>query len=101
MLTLSLEVLGHQLSYLVWATLREDNGGTWGLTVTIQSERDPNYLESHIDSLFKDRIATMIESTMTEEEFKRQVESIVVKTSEKSKNLTEETFKYWNLSLGF
>ncbi|KAG0054713.1 Insulinase (Peptidase M16) [Gryganskiella cystojenkinii] len=83
-----------QLGYIIWSDVREDNG-TLGLTVTVQSERDPIYIEHRIEDMFKNRIAALIES-MTEEEFKRQVESIVIKKLEAPKNLKEESTKYWD-----
>ncbi|KAG0054714.1 Insulinase (Peptidase M16) [Gryganskiella cystojenkinii] len=83
-----------QLGYSVASGLQEDNG-TLGITVTIQSERDPIYLESRIENLFRERIALALKS-MNLEEFNRQVNSAVVKKMEKPKNLKEESVKHWS-----
>ena len=89
-----------QLGYVVKSGVREE-AGVLGVTISIQSERDPVYLDHRIETLFRERIQTML-NDMSEDDLKRQIESAAVKKLETSKNLGEESTKYWKtITSGF
>lgn len=65
-----------------------------GLTVRVQSQRDPTYIEERIEAFmvsFEDRL-----KEMTDEEFVSQKEGLIVKKVERHKNISEETSSFWN-----
>ncbi|KAF9344931.1 Insulinase (Peptidase M16), partial [Mortierella sp. AD094] len=82
-----------QLGYRVTSHHRKFSN-TMGISIIIQSERNPVYLEHRIEEFLRKRIADMLE-TMTESEFKKQVKSVTLKRLEKDKNLVQETAKHW------
>ncbi len=81
-----------QLGYVVWSGVRPA-AVTMGYRVLIQSERDPDYLESRIDA-FLLKFKTDLES-MTDEDFEGHKRSLVSKRLEKLKNLDFETNRLW------
>lgn len=89
-----------QLGYVVRSGAREE-AGVLGVTISIQSERDPVYLEHRIEALYRERIQNMLDN-MSEDDLKKQIESAAVKKLETSKNLGEESTKYWKtITSGF
>ncbi|CAG8740860.1 38984_t:CDS:10 [Gigaspora margarita] len=65
-----------------------------GVRVIIQSEKDTVYLENKIED-FLNILQTLIEE-MSEEEYQKQVQSLITKKLEKPKNLYQEAQRYWN-----
>ena len=65
-----------------------------GFKVTVQSERNPVYLETRVDA-FLDQLKVLIEE-MSEEDFEKERRSLVDKKVEKIKNLREEANRFWN-----
>ncbi|CAG8679319.1 20595_t:CDS:10, partial [Racocetra persica] len=76
-----------QLGYCVWSTV-EEGTGSMALRIVIQSEKDPIYLENRIEE-FLIKLQTIIED-MPEEEYKKEIASLISKKLEKPKNLSEE-----------
>lgn len=64
-----------------------------GMRVLVQSERDPVYVESRIESFLVTLKATIEE--MTDEAFERHRQTQIEKREEKPKNLGEESRRYW------
>ncbi|KAG0237856.1 Metalloenzyme, LuxS/M16 peptidase-like protein [Mortierella sp. GBAus27b] len=83
-----------QLGYIVHSWFREI-GGTLGISILVQSERDPIHLENRIEHFLRSRIGSLLETQMTEEAFQKQVQSLIQKNLEKHKNLGQETDAYW------
>jgi insulysin len=82
-----------QLGYLVWSGVRSAMT-TMGYRVLIQSERQPEYLETRIDAFllkFKQDF-----DAMSEEEFEGHKRSLINKRLEKPKNLDSESRRTWN-----
>ncbi|KAG0225257.1 Insulinase (Peptidase M16) [Actinomortierella wolfii] len=82
-----------QLGYLVFSGVRRQSGAI-GLRFILQSERDPVHLESRIDAFLEERLKPFLEE-MTEQEYQKQVSSLIQKKLEKDKNLRVETHRYW------
>ncbi|KAI0634940.1 LuxS/MPP-like metallohydrolase [Trametes polyzona] len=81
-----------QLGYVV-ASSQWSIDGTLGLGIRIQSVRPPWFLESRVDAFletFGDRVANM-----SDEEFAKHKEGLIVKKLERVKNLYEETSRFW------
>ncbi|KAI1610748.1 insulysin [Exophiala viscosa] len=77
-----------QLGYVVWSGVRPSSV-TMGYRVLIQSEQDPEYLETRINAFllkFKQDL-----ETMSDEDFEGHKRSLVNKRLEKLKNLDSET----------
>lgn len=81
-----------QLGYVVWSGVRPA-AVSMGYRVLIQSERDPDYLETRINA-FLLKFKTVLES-MSAEEFEGHKRSLVNKRLEKLKNLDFETNRLW------
>ncbi|KAL1917702.1 uncharacterized protein VTP21DRAFT_3536 [Calcarisporiella thermophila] len=81
-----------QLGYFVWSGVRK-HPGILGFRIIVQSERDTQHLEERIEA-FLAQLRSIIES-LTEAEFKAQVNSLIAKKLEKDKNLQQETHRYW------
>lgn len=81
-----------QLGYVVWSGVRPA-AVTMGFRVLIQSERDPGYLESRINS-FLLKINGVLDS-MSNDDFEGHKRSLVNKRLEKLKNLDFETSRLW------
>ncbi|KAH0834509.1 putative zinc protease [Fonsecaea pedrosoi] len=81
-----------QLGYVVWSGTRPA-AATMGYRVLIQSERDPDYLETRINA-FLLKFKSDLES-MSNEEFEGHKRSLVNKRLEKLKNLDFETGRLW------
>lgn len=77
-----------QLGYVAMASATST-----GLRVLVQSERDPVYVETRIESFLaglKDIIANM-----TDDEFDRHRQALIDKKEEQPKNLSEESRRFW------
>ncbi|KAG0296642.1 Insulinase (Peptidase M16) [Linnemannia gamsii] len=83
-----------QLGYIVQSGVRTF-GPLTGIKILIQSERDPVYIESRIESFLATRIHDLLFKTMTVQDFERQVQSLIEKKLRKDMKLREETSRYW------
>ncbi|CAG8782773.1 45453_t:CDS:10 [Gigaspora margarita] len=81
-----------QLGYLVWSMV-EEGIGSMAYRIVIQSEKDPIYLENRIED-FLTKLQTIIEE-MSEENYEKQITSLISKKLEKPKNLSEESYRHW------
>ncbi|BGP22999.1 a-pheromone processing metallopeptidase ste23 [Rhodotorula toruloides] len=81
-----------QLGYIV-------SSGSWvtnayaGFRVVVQSERSPEYVDERIDALWS-TFAKHIQD-MSDEEFEKERESLVLKLLEKPKTQGQESNRYW------
>jgi insulysin len=83
-----------QLGYVVLCSSWTLPGsGDGGIRVSIQSERDPQYLEDRVEA-FLDTMKTVIEA-MGPKEFEEQKFGLERKWREQSKQLAEEVARYW------
>lgn len=83
-----------QLGYIVQSGIRTF-GSLTGIKILVQSERDPVYIESRIESFLATRIHDLLFKTMTPQDFERQVQSLIEKKLKKDMKLKEETARYW------
>lgn len=88
-----------QLGYIVHTgTFR--NFGAQGLQIIVQGEHDPEFVAQRIEG-FLDEFRQKL-SSMSEEEFKENVESLAMKMLEKPKTLNSKACRYWTeISSGF
>lgn len=78
-----------QLGYVVQVfTVRN------GIRVIVQSERNPVYVETRIES-FLESVQKLIED-MSDEDFNSHRQTLILKREEQPKNLGEETRRYWH-----
>ncbi|KAF9981491.1 Insulinase (Peptidase M16) [Modicella reniformis] len=84
-----------QLGYIVHSDFCPYSGGTLGVRISVQSDRDPIYVEKRIEHFLRERIGSLFLKTMTETEFQKQVQSLIQKKLEKHKNLKQESTAYW------
>jgi len=82
-----------QLGYLVGSGMFQ-NTGSIGLTITIQSLRDPVYLEGRVDAFLASFRKDL--DTWTSIQFEAQKEGLIVKKLQKVKNLREESNMFWS-----
>ncbi|KAJ9081352.1 metalloprotease [Entomophthora muscae] len=88
-----------QLGYIVKAQMEEMNS-RGGLTILIQSERDPVYLESRIEAMLEN-FYRLVEA-MSSKEFLQYKNAIKSSVLEKQRNLQETTDFYWEtINSGF
>ncbi|GMK56588.1 hypothetical protein CspeluHIS016_0304280 [Cutaneotrichosporon spelunceum] len=78
-----------QLGYITMA-----QATSTGLRVLVQSERDPVYVETRIES-FLSGLKNIIEK-MSDEEFDRHRQALIHKKEEQPKNLAEESRRFWS-----
>lgn len=83
-----------QLGYIVQSGVH-NFGSLTGIRILVQSERDPVYIESRIESFLTTRIQDLLFKTMTPQDFERQVQSLIEKKLKKDMKLKEETGRYW------
>ncbi|CUS07597.1 unnamed protein product [Tuber aestivum] len=81
-----------QLGYVVFSGARM-NSTTIVYRFLIQSERTGPYLESRIDKFLVDYKSTL--QAMSEKEFRGHINSVIVKRTEKLKNLNQESKRLW------
>lgn len=86
-----------QLGYIVFCGIRAF-ATTYGFRFLVQSERDPAYLESRVESFIEGFGSTLAE--MGEAEFENHKRSLVVKLLKKLENLNSETNRHWNQIAG-
>ncbi|TID23091.1 Flavin carrier protein 2 [Venturia nashicola] len=82
-----------QLGYVVFSGASVHNT-TIGYRILIQSEKTPKYLESRIDAFLESFGKQLNE--MSEEQFSKYKTSLINKRSERLKNLTSESSRFWN-----
>lgn len=83
-----------QLGYIVSCSHWGSPGDSeFGLRILVQSERAPAFLEERVDA-FLDEMQEILEN-MTEEEFKEHKKGLETKWREPSKNLPEESNKFF------
>ncbi|GBB83220.1 hypothetical protein RclHR1_00100024 [Rhizophagus clarus] len=88
-----------QLGYLVFSGTRR-HASTIGFRIIVQSEKDTAHLENRIE-VFLNNLQKIIEE-MSEQEYQKQVQSLIVKKLETPKNLGQETHRYWtHVSSGY
>ena len=87
-----------QLGYIVHTSVKTSGNDIKGLLFLIQSDSfDPIHVESRVEEFianFRERI-----TSMTQEEFDTNVDSLVSSFLEKNKNLGEESTRYWHVIL--
>ncbi len=81
-----------QLGYVVWSGVRPA-ATMMGYRVLIQSERDPEYLETRIN-VFLLKMKMQV-AGMSDEDFESHKRSLITKRLEKLKNLDSETARLW------
>jgi insulysin len=82
-----------QLGYIVFCSSWPYPGSVEkGLRIIIQSEKNPGYLETRVET-FLDRMKTKLEE-MDEDEFAQQKDGLKKKWLEADKNLAEESSRY-------
>jgi len=82
-----------QLGYIVFVT-RSEGRSVFGIRFTIQSEREPVYLESRVETFleaYREQAAKM-----SQEEFERQKEGLISAKLQKLENLYSETNRFWS-----
>ncbi|KAJ3126641.1 Insulinase (Peptidase M16) [Nowakowskiella sp. JEL0407] len=82
-----------QLGYLVHSGTRI-NTRVIGYRVIIQSERNPTYLESRIEDFLKNMKQTIV--NLTELEFDKHKQSVIIRLLEKDKNLWDASQRLWS-----
>jgi len=82
-----------QLGYAVYSGTRSSLT-TLGFHFVIQSERDPEYLESRVNAFLVTYGKTL--TAMSDADFANHKRSLIVKHLEKVKNLDQETGRHWN-----
>ena len=82
-----------QLGYIVFSGIRKQTGMA-GYRIIIQSEKDPNHLESRIE-VFIEALQTKLEN-MDSVEFEKHRSALCMKLLEKHKNLQQESTRMWN-----
>lgn len=81
-----------QLGYVVWSGVRPA-ATTMGYRILIQSEREPEYLETRCDA-FLLKMRTYVED-MSSDDFDGHKRSLITKRLERLKNLDSETGRLW------
>ncbi|KAJ3109732.1 Insulinase (Peptidase M16) [Phlyctochytrium bullatum] len=82
-----------QLGYVVWCGIRS-TVFDWGFRFMVQSEKDPMYVEARVEAFIK-HLRTFI-ADMSEEEYHRNVETLVAKLLQTEKNQHEAADRLWN-----
>jgi insulysin len=86
-----------QLGYIVNLGLRV-KGILTGIRVSIQSEKDPLYLDSRIEAFLSESVPEILKK-MTENDFKLHCSSLKLDLTQKKKTLAGESRQYWNAIL--
>lgn len=82
-----------QLGYIVQSGVRQACG-VQGLRVIVQSDRNPNFVESRIEA-FLGSMRSHLED-MSQEEFDRHREALASRKLEKPKRMATRTYMYWS-----
>eukprot|EP00531_Pseudo-nitzschia_arenysensis_P017139 CAMPEP_0116149838 /NCGR_PEP_ID=MMETSP0329-20121206/19195_1 /TAXON_ID=697910 /ORGANISM="Pseudo-nitzschia arenysensis, Strain B593" /LENGTH=1190 /DNA_ID=CAMNT_0003646247 /DNA_START=113 /DNA_END=3685 /DNA_ORIENTATION=+ len=84
-----------QLGYIVSVYTRKTAGGTWGMTVVVQSSsQGPKYLEGRIEAWLKSFREELEEKSP--EEFAKEARGVVVQLLEEDTKLSSEVGSWWN-----
>jgi len=84
-----------QLGYIVSVYTRKTAGGTWGLTVVVQSSsKPPKYLEERIEAWLKTFRAELDEKSP--DTFATEARGVVVQLLEEDTKLSSEVGSWWN-----
>ena len=84
-----------QLGYIVSVYTRKTAGGTWGLTVVVQSSsHPPKYLEGRIEAWIKSFREELDEKAP--EDFAIEARGVVVQLLEEDTKLSSEVGSWWN-----
>ena len=84
-----------QLGYIVSVYTRKTAGGTWGLTVVVQSSsKPPEYLEERIEAWIKTFIEELAEKSP--ETYATEARGVVVQLLEEDTKLSSEVGSWWN-----
>lgn len=86
-----------QLGYVVWSGVRPA-ATMMGYRILIQSERNPDYLETRINT-FLDQMKTHL-NEMSADDFEKHKRSLIAKRLESLKNLESETGRLWGYISG-
>ncbi|TPX70225.1 hypothetical protein SpCBS45565_g01950 [Spizellomyces sp. 'palustris'] len=81
-----------QLGYMVFSGLRKSTG-IMGFRVIIQSEKDPAYVESRINSFLASMRSVI--SKLTADEYAKHQAALAARMLEKDKNLGQESHRLW------
>ena len=81
-----------QLGYVVYGLPRSSTG-TMGLRFIIQSEKDTVFLENRVEA-FLDYMKEFLDK-LSEEEYEKHKEGVILKKLEKPKNLHGESSRFW------
>ncbi|WWC92904.1 uncharacterized protein L201_007866 [Kwoniella dendrophila CBS 6074] len=81
-----------QLGYIVFSHA-SSSSGSMGYSVIVQSEKSTEFVENRIESFLNGLKQTI--SDMTDDEFEKHKQSLIQKKSEKPKNLSEESKRFW------
>lgn len=82
-----------QLGYIVHCWVRR-NSGVHGLVVTVQSDRQPQYVDDRVEA-FLYHMNTFLQD-LCDEDFNKHVNALVTDKLEKTKNIYEQSDKYWS-----
>jgi insulysin len=82
-----------QLGYIAYLT-RMERRGKFGLRFTIQSEREPVYLESRVEDFLRTYREQLL--VTKPDEFDRQKEGLIAAKLQKLENLYSETQRFWS-----
>ncbi|EDV22870.1 uncharacterized protein TRIADDRAFT_28404 [Trichoplax adhaerens] len=82
-----------QLGYIVFSGVRRAHGAQ-GLRVLVQSDHNPAFVESRIEAF----MVSMKEhlELLTEENFRKHLNALIIRKSEKPKKLNEECHRYFS-----
>ncbi|WWC73601.1 uncharacterized protein I206_107573 [Kwoniella pini CBS 10737] len=81
-----------QLGYIVFSHA-SSSAGSMGYSIIVQSERSTTHVESKIEQFLTGLQETIDE--MKDDEFEKHKQSLIAKKSEKPKNLSEESKRFW------
>jgi len=85
-----------QLGYIVHTSIKTNGDNIKALLFLIQSDSfDPIHIDGRIEA-FIDRLHEKI-SSMSDEEFQANIDSVCQSLREKNKNIGEESSKYWHV----
>ena len=82
-----------QLGYIV-SSIAAHGVGSVGFRITVQSEKDPRYVEERIDAFLQN--ADTLLRDLSPEEFNGHRQGLILKWTEGLKNLYEETNRFWS-----
>ena len=89
-----------QLGYMVFSGIRK-SVGSMGFRILIQSERPPKFLEDRIEEFYTNTIKNLLDN-LTDEQFNKNVTSLINEKLEKPKNLNNESSRFWlDISSGY